>query len=58
MAGKEKPKPLDKKSFVKMPIIVKSPFPKVKIPIVRVPRGPTVRWSIDYNLLFKKKRGK
>jgi hypothetical protein len=30
----------------------------IKIKPIRLPRGPTVRWSIDYDKLFKNKRRK
>ena len=66
MSRKERPKLFGKNPFVGMPKGVKFPAknpligttlpPKFKLPIVRVPRGPTVRWSIDYNKLFKKKK--
>lgn len=46
-----KPKPLPKNPWVSMPKPVKLP----KVEPVRVPRGPTVRWDINYNNLFKKK---
>jgi len=41
----------------KNPIKLKSI--KIKIPkskILRLPRGPTVRWDINYGKLFKKKK--
>jgi len=41
-------KPLGKNPFVGTP-------KPVRLPTVRVPRGPTVRWSINYDLLFKDK---
>jgi len=31
-------------------------IPKVQIPRIRVPRGPTIRWDIDYDNLFKNRR--
>ena len=42
-------KPIKIKQLIKE---VKIPQPK--LPPMRLPRGPTVRWSIDYNKLFKK----
>ena len=66
MAKKERLKFLGKNPLFGIPkgvkVLAKNPLvgttlpPKLKFPIVRVPRGPTVRWSIDYNKLFKRKK--
>lgn len=46
-----KNKPLPKNPFAALP-------KPVKLPTVRVPRGPTIRWDIDYERLFRNRRKK
>lgn len=35
-----------------------TPVKSIKVPIVRIPRGPTIRWDINYDKLFKDRRKK
>ena len=44
-----KAKPISKNPLTSMP-------KAADIPKIRIPRGPTIRWDIDYSKIFKNRR--